>query len=446
MPKKFLQLIILLIFITWVGCREEQDSINSPTASVKLEKAGSVQLSFNKSGAVNSQVEDVDTVTALLTRSGFESVKKDIAIGEGVATGTIFNVAEGKWLLTIDAKDSTGTAIYRGRTDVEILSNQTTYVSIELAPAESSGDLAINVSWNEGDGINWTKYEGNPVLDLGASGSWDDYHINNPTVIFNGTSYEMWFTGSDGVNSQIGYATSSDGINWIKYSGNPVLSLGGSGTWDEIGVAAPSVLYNGTSYEMWYVGGNGSTVQIGYATSSNGINWTKYSGNPIMGTGITWESNSIEHPIVLYNGTNYEMWYVGYDGTNRRAGYATSTDGISWTKYSSNPVLDLGTSGSWDDEQIISPIVIFDGTNYKMWYSGLTYNPPAYWRIGYATSTDGVNWVKNSGNPVLNVGSSGSWDASGLSSSTVLYNGISYKLWFVGSDGTNQRIGYATSP
>ena len=446
MPKKFLQLITLLIFITWIGCREEQDSINSPTASVKLEKAGSVQLSFNKSGAVNSQVEDVDTVTALLTRSGFESVKKDIAIGEGVATGTIFNVAEGKWLLTIDAKDSTGTAIYRGRTDVEILSNQTTYVSIELAPAESSGDLAINVSWNEGDGISWTKYSENPVLDLGQNGSWDDYHITHPTAIYNGTNYEMWYTGYDGNNYRIGYAYSSDGINWTKYSGNPVINLGTTGAWDETSVSTPSVIYNGLTYEMWYAGSNNSSIsQIGYATSTDGINWTKHSGNPILtiGSSSTWESNNIGNPSVLFNGSKYELWYSGFDGTNYRIGYASSTNGTSWTKYSDNPVLNIGAPGSWDDRYLISPSVIFDGNNYQTWYSGLS---NTYFRIGYASSIDGINWVKNSENPIIDVGTTGTWDASGLSSSTVLYNGISYKLWFVGSDGTNQRIGYATSP
>lgn len=131
-----------------------------------------------------------------------------MAIGSGTASETIFNVAEGKWQLTVEAKDSSGTAIYRGRTDVEILSNQTTYVSIELAPASTSGDLAMNVSWQEGDGINWTKYSQNPVLDFGSVGSWNDVGVRSPTILHNGISYKLWFVGINGSNYRIGYATS----------------------------------------------------------------------------------------------------------------------------------------------------------------------------------------------------------------------------------------------
>ena len=30
----------------------------------------------------------------------------------------------------------------------------------------------------------WTKYEGNPVLNLGAPGEWDDYYVSDPSVLF----------------------------------------------------------------------------------------------------------------------------------------------------------------------------------------------------------------------------------------------------------------------
>jgi len=76
------------------------------------------------------------------------------------------------------------------------------------------------------------------------------------------------------------------------------------------------------------------------------------------------------------------MWYGGYNGTNYQIGYATSSDGISWTKYGANPVLRLSSSG-WDNAYVRDPSVIkeTDGT-YKMWYNG--YN-------GHILS----NWVCN---------------------------------------------------
>ncbi|MEW6701143.1 MAG: hypothetical protein AB1298_00345 [Bacteroidota bacterium] len=434
--------ILLLSIFTLTGC-EEKGSINSLEQTLQLEKVGSVQLSFNKSAVTNAQVDNVNTVTALLTRSGFLSIQKDLAISNGTANGTIFNVTEGKWLLTVKAKDSTSTTIYSGKADVEIINSQTTYVTIELAPASTTGNLAIHVIWNAGDGINWTKSSVNPVLNLGASGAWDDYVVASPSVIHNGTIYQMWYSASDGTTYRIGYATSPDGINWTKYSGNPVLNVGSAGTWDDVNIYDQTVLYNGTNYEMWYGAYDGTSQRIGYATSPDGINWTKYSGNPVISTSLPWESSSVGHPTVIFNGTNYELWYSASDGTNHRIGYATSTDGKNWTKYSGNPVLNIGTNGLWDDTHLVAPYVVFDGKTYKMWYSG---HDGTNYRLGYATSTDGKNWTKYSGNPVLNLGTAGSWDAQGVYSPTILFTGVSYKLWFTGFSGTSERIGYATSP
>ncbi len=434
--------IFFVALFSFFGCEEEHEGINSPNTSLQLGKVGSIEFSFDKTNNTNSQADDVDTVTALLTRSGYESIQKNLAVDSGSASGVVYNVAEGKWQLTVEAKDSLGNVIYRGRTDVEVLNNQTTYVSIELAPASTSGDLALNVTWGAGDGINWTKSASNPVLDLGSAGSWDDQLVNNPCVIYDGTTYKMWYAGYK-TNYQIGYATSSDGINWTKYSGNPVLTLGSPGSWEDTYVYHPTVIFNGTSYEMWYTGYNGTNEQIGYATSSDGITWTKHSGNPIIGAGTSWESNGVGNPTVLYNGTNYEMWYAGYNSTNSKIGYATSSDGVNWTKYVSNPVLDLGTTGTWDDLHVTAAEVLYVGSNYKMWYSG--YDGTNY-RIGYATSSDGKTWTKYVSNPVLDLGTTGTWDVDGVLSPSILFDGITYKMWYTGRNGSAHKNGYATSP
>ena len=291
----------------------------------------------------------------------------------------------------------------------------------------------------------WEKYPGNPVLDLGASGTWDDYSVLTPTVFFNGTKYQMWYGGYDGSNYRIGYATSTDGIVWEKHPENPVLDLGASGTWDDEYAYQPTVLFNGTEYQMWYAGYDGSTnYRIGYATSSDGIVWEKYPDNPVLEPGVsgTWDDHHVGTPTALFDGTEYQMWYAGDDGPNRRIGYATSTDGIVWEKHPDNPVLDLGASGTWDDYVVYTPTVLFDGTKYQMWYGG--YDGSNY-RIGYATSTDGIVWEKHPENPVLDLGASGTWDDYHVHSPTVLFAGAGYQMWYSGGDGSTYRIGYATS-
>ena len=82
----------------------------------------------------------------------------------------------------------------------------------------------------------WFKYTGNPVLEKWEPGEFDAEDVSQQCVFWDGTKYQMWFAGNDGSYSTIGYATSTDGILWEKYAGNPVLERGASEEWDYSGV------------------------------------------------------------------------------------------------------------------------------------------------------------------------------------------------------------------
>lgn len=263
------------------------------------------------------------------------------------------------------------------------------------------------------DRINWTKYAGNPVLDVGASGTWDDEVARVDAVVKDGSTYRMWYTGNG--HQRIGYATSADGINWTKYAGNPVLDVGPSPSWDEGFVSFASVISDSGMYKMWYAGGGasgfGGIVRTGYATSTNGITWTKSISNPVLDVGPSaWDATWVFDSHVISDGVSYKMWYSGLEGQLCsgseifRIGLATSTDSISWTKSISNPILDVNPTG-WDSRSATGPWVIFDGSMYHMWYHGGTpcsSDEPEM--IGYATSTDSIAWTKYAGNPVLRPG------------------------------------------
>lgn len=285
----------------------------------------------------------------------------------------------------------------------------------------------------------WEKYPGNPVLDTAPSGSWDDLSVWAPAVVWKDNLYRMWYCG--GRNDQyirIGLATSSDGVSWARYGTSPVLDVGPSG-WDSFQVNSPSVVFDGSKYCMWYSGNNG--YGLGLATSSDGVSWTKYSGNPVFSGG--------RYVSVIFDGSIYKMWYEGYDYTIR---YATSSDGISWTEYSGNPVLTPGPSGSWDGMYVSAPSVVFDGSQYIMSYTG--YHDSIFSRkIGLAYSPDGITWSKDPNNPVIDVGTTGAWDSTFVDHSSMLLVGSSLKMWYSGFDGTNSvssptyyhRIGLASA-
>jgi hypothetical protein len=132
------------------------------------------------------------------------------------------------------------------------------------------------------------------------------------------------------------------------------------------------------------------------------------------------------------------MWFSGYNGTNWRILYSTSTDGTTW----STPVLamDIGTEpNGYNSVYSFTPSVIKDGSTYKMWFSG---SNGSNFRILYSTSIDGTTWST----PVLamDIGT----EPNGLNSTytyypSVIKDGSTYKMWFSGYNGTNWRILHA---
>ena len=192
----------------------------------------------------------------------------------------------------------------------------------------------------------WNKYENNPVLE-GTSGEWDASGVANPNVMLDKNIFKMWYGGSIGSTAKIGYATSSNELKWEKLN-NFIIGPNPIEGWDEYEVSNPSVLYsNSKKYEMWYIAassrwqGGYDTSRVRYATSEDGIHWTLYPKYVLRGDNGAWDSGGINRGIsvVSVNG-EYKMWYTGLDSANNwKIGLATSNDGINWEKYSNNPVI-----------------------------------------------------------------------------------------------------------
>jgi predicted GH43/DUF377 family glycosyl hydrolase len=283
--------------------------------------------------------------------------------------------------------------------------------------------------------VTWTKYNNNPVLTPGTGDAWDAGPLQVDAVLQDNGTYHMWYTALKDFSppASIGYATSTDGINWTKYEDNPVFSPGASAT----------VLLLDSVYRMWYGHIADSGDWIGYASSPDGVNWNIHPGNPVLSPGSegNWDELGVQQPTVLFDQGKFHMWYQspqvsgGYN-----IGYASSEDGLEWDK-NDGPVLLLGNPGDWDDAGgLLSPNVIKKDSLFYLYYLANT-------KFGYATSKDGINWTKYEDNPVISPGDSGSWDESGLASPTLFFDGILFHLWYAGIDNNNNwQIGYATTP
>ncbi len=221
------------------------------------------------------------------------------------------------------------------------------------------------------DGLAW----GEPSIVLGpnkASG-WED-DINRPVVITHAGKYRMWYTGHAKGKSWIGYATSKDGKTWERASDRPVLSA--EQPWERVAVMCPHVLRDEKQklYRMWYSGGEQYEPNaIGYATSEDGLKWTKHEKSPVFRAEPknVWEKDRGTACQVVRLGEWYVMFYIGFrDRDHAQIGLARSKDGITgWQRHRANPIIRPGKR-QWDADAVYKPYAIFDGKRWLLWYNG----------------------------------------------------------------------------
>lgn len=295
--------------------------------------------------------------------------------------------------------------------------------------------------------MSWVKYSGNPVVTSATCGVPVPF---DPAVIWVSTdNYRMYFSSHPSVaGPRIFMATTSDGgQTWTCANSNTaVLPLGAAGAWDETRVINPTIIKDGSTYKMWYTGRNALGVSaIGYAESTdpNGIIWTKVGGTQ-LGTGgpAAWDSQYVRNPSVVKSDGTYHMWY---EGTAMwpyfKIGHATSLDGISWTKDPAKPVL-TPTAGTWDAIGVSNPYVVTNGSGvFEMFYSG---NSGGSWLTGHATSSNGTDWTKDA-NAIIAPSGGSAWDKGDSTDyAAALLDGTTWKLFYSGAGAASYQIGMAT--
>lgn len=301
-------------------------------------------------------------------------------------------------------------------------------------------------------GLSWQMSSANPVLNpsdeptTGLCG-WYNQAVWYPSVIKDGTTFKMWFTGTNTDDEdRIGYATSSNGESWTIQQ-TPVFEAAPTpGSWDSGGIWHHCVIKDGTDYKMFYTAyetAAGTDDRIGLAHSTDGLVWTREAANPVVGNGPggSWYEVAVYSGTVLTTGSTYKMWFSGVDASGViRTGYTASSDCVTWDTPSL--VLDAGPK-VYDSYGALLPSVVLDGENYHMYYVGLG---PSGTCCCYATSKDGTHWLKHG--VARRSGFPGAWEAGGFVSACVLKDASTLRMWYaaISSEDGRARIGYATSP
>jgi len=237
------------------------------------------------------------------------------------------------------------------------------------------------------DLINWTPYVSNPVLSPAVVG-WDDGRVDAPYVIKKGSTWYMYYTGEDAdanYQYQVGLATSTDLLHWTKSASNPVVAVGAAGTWDFGSTAIGNVIKTSDSYVMVYDGWNttpparvseAGVMRFGFAYSTDLITWTKFAGNPFFNTGGSgWDSSKVYSPNLYLLGGKPVIYYNATNGTNENTGYAYLDSAVntnaqndeSWSNASNvvlyAPLYKMPGTGAFHTTSVQDYILTPHGTN-----------------------------------------------------------------------------------
>lgn len=301
-------------------------------------------------------------------------------------------------------------------------------------------------------GGRWVK-RGEPVLGLGDPGSWDDQMVDCPCVVSAGQGrYLLYYTGH-GTRTHswaIGCAESTDLFNWTKHELNPVLNSGPPGAWDQR-VDGAAVFRHDSRYYLFYEATRSFSLGrsraahllpyglrkrlgsarrwmrslkevptsqavehaagrcIGLAASKDGLDWAKAPENPVLtpAGGGTWDSCGVFSPHVQHIDGTFHMFYGGSDGGKIRNGLAVSDDLKAWRRRT-EPILEPGPNGSWDDSSALIVSVVRLEDAYCAFYEGQ--DSQNRYAIGIAYSDGLVDWKKFEKNPIITSGDKGGLD------------------------------------
>jgi hypothetical protein len=284
---------------------------------------------------------------------------------------------------------------------------------------------------------------------------WSRTHAMIPTPVLMGDRLRVFYSSCDASGRGVPSYVDLDPDNparVVQARRTPVLHLGSPGFFDHDGVVASSVVNTSDGrWFMYYVGFElcraiRYRLLTGLAISDDGSEFRKYSSTPVF------ERTDAETffrcgPHVRIEGGVFRAWYVAgsrwteVDGKavpEYRIVHSQSSDGISWP---SAGEIALDIEGS-DEHGLGRPWVERQNGGYTMHYSSRRRS--VGYRLGLATSADGLRWQRSDSLRGLDVGPD-AFDSQAMMYSSIIEVGARRYCFYNGNDFGREGIALAIS-
>jgi hypothetical protein len=213
-------------------------------------------------------------------------------------------------------------------------------------------------------------------------------------------------------------------VNWKAWPGNPIFTAEGPGHWD-VKIRERGWILHNNAWKLWFTGYDGTRAGIkmlGYATSIDGVHWTRSPKNPV------YREHWVEDMSVVHNGDTYFMFAESEN--DNHAEMLTSKNGTDWKWIGK---LDVRQT---DENKIArrpcgTPTVWVEGNNWYLMYEWMDKG------VWLATSKDPMSlvWRDVQEEPALSPGPD-SYDKELIAVNQVIkYKGVYYAIYHGSGSG-----------
>lgn len=246
------------------------------------------------------------------------------------------------------------------------------------------------VDLDSNDPIQVLNYSKSPALDIGLPGCFDDNGVVPTAIVRRGNQLYLYYAGYQLVKNVrfmafLGLAISDDnGLSFIRFSNVPILDRTNK---EFLFRVVHSVLWDDNKWKIWYGAGNSfmtgnikthPVYDIWYMESEDGIHFPNEGINVLRNSGDEYR---IGRPYVLKNADGYEMFFAASSPIKPfRLGYATSQDGINWLRDDDKLGIKYDNT-DFDSEMSSYPSVVDVDIRRYLFYNGNNYG---YFGFGLA--------------------------------------------------------------